>query len=33
MSRQPGLQKFRKATFMNLEDRKVAFLNLGRRYS
>jgi hypothetical protein len=33
MTRRGGPQKFRKATFMNLEDRKVAFLNLGRRYS
>jgi hypothetical protein len=28
MSRRLGLRKFRKATFMNLEDRKATFLNL-----
>jgi hypothetical protein len=33
MSRRQGPRKVRKATFMNLEDRKVAFLNLPRRYS
>ena len=31
MSRRHGLRKFRKATFMNLEDRNVAFLNLSAR--
>jgi len=29
MSRRPGPRKFRKATFMNLEDRKATFLDLG----
>jgi hypothetical protein len=30
---QRGPRKFRKATFMNLEDRKATFLNLSRRNS
>jgi hypothetical protein len=33
MSRWRSPWWFRKATFMNVEYRKVAFLNFGRRYS